>query len=104
MSETQSKESILEDPLDQTLDDTDQDWDDVLKPQNQKKRGKAITYELYQPFQEYDQIVKQIKEGNINGNNWIFKNKDGDKYRYYCKFNKLSYNCNCVSSQIGQFQ
>ncbi|CAF0998817.1 unnamed protein product [Brachionus calyciflorus] len=27
-------------------------------------------------------IVKEIKEGQVNGNSWIFKTQDGDKYRY----------------------
>ncbi|RNA08032.1 hypothetical protein BpHYR1_021337, partial [Brachionus plicatilis] len=42
MSETLSNESVLEDPANQTLEDVDQDWTDVLKRANEiRKRGKA---------------------------------------------------------------
>ncbi|RNA03145.1 hypothetical protein BpHYR1_046885 [Brachionus plicatilis] len=55
MSETLSKESVLEDPANQTLEDVDQDWTDVLKPANKiRKRGKAITYDLFKSFEDFD--------------------------------------------------
>ena len=41
MSETLSKESVLEDPANQTLEDVDQDWTDVLKPANDQKKGES---------------------------------------------------------------
>ena len=89
MSETLSKESVLEDPANQTLEDVDQDWTDVLKPANEiRKRGKAITYDLFKSFEDFDVILKEIKDGTINGNTWIFKSQDGDKHRFYCKYLK----------------
>ncbi|CAF1139289.1 unnamed protein product [Brachionus calyciflorus] len=89
MSDPLSTESILENPSNQTLDDVDQDWSDVLKPlKKTKKRGKAIIYNLDKSFEDYDVIVKEIKEGQINVNSWIFKAQDGDKYSYYCKYLK----------------
>ena len=33
-------------------------------------------------------MVQEVKGGKINGNCWFFKGKDGDKYRYYCKYIK----------------
>ncbi|RMZ99678.1 hypothetical protein BpHYR1_002744 [Brachionus plicatilis] len=89
MSETLSKESALEDPANQTLEDFDQDWTDVLKPANEiRKRGKAITYDLFKSFEDFDVILKEINDGKINGNTWIFKSQDGDKHRFYCKYLK----------------
>ncbi|RNA15587.1 hypothetical protein BpHYR1_041068 [Brachionus plicatilis] len=67
-------ESVLEDPANQTLEDVDQDWTDVLKPAYEiRKRGKAITYDLFKSFEDFDVILKEIKDGTINGNTWIFK-------------------------------
>ncbi|RNA05357.1 hypothetical protein BpHYR1_028533 [Brachionus plicatilis] len=89
MSETLSKESVLEDRANQTLEDVDQDWTDVLKPANEiRKRGKAITYDLFKSFEDFNVILKEIKDGTINGNTWIFKSQDGDKHRFYCKYLK----------------
>ncbi|CAF0791211.1 unnamed protein product [Brachionus calyciflorus] len=89
MNETLSKESILEDPSNQTLNDIDDDEQDVLEPPKQtRKRGKAITYYLFKRFDNYDDIIKEIKQGDINGNTWVFKRQDDDKYRYYCKYVK----------------
>ncbi|CAF0858135.1 unnamed protein product, partial [Brachionus calyciflorus] len=89
MSEPLSSESILENPSNQSLDDVDQDLSDVLKPvKNTRKRGKAITYSLHKSFEDYNVIVKEIKEGEVNGDTWIFKSQDGEKYRYYCKYLK----------------
>lgn len=86
MSQTLSKESILEDPANETLNDADEYWYDVIKPADQiKKRGKAIVYTLSKSFENYENMVQDIKDGKINGNSWFFKGKDGDKYRYYCK-------------------
>ncbi|RNA41526.1 hypothetical protein BpHYR1_032095 [Brachionus plicatilis] len=74
MSETLSKESVLEDPANQTLEDVYQDWTDVLKPANEiGKKGKAITYDLFKSFEDFEVILKEIKHGTINGNTWIFK-------------------------------
>ncbi|RNA06891.1 hypothetical protein BpHYR1_032210 [Brachionus plicatilis] len=39
-------------------------------------------------FEDFDVILKEIKDGKINGNTWIFKSQDGNKHRFYCKYLK----------------
>ncbi|RNA20148.1 hypothetical protein BpHYR1_029514 [Brachionus plicatilis] len=70
---TQSHESVLLDPSDQTLYDVD-------------KRGKAIMYDMHCEFDNFKDMERDVLDGKVNGDTWIFKKQDGDKYRYYCKY------------------
>ncbi|RNA18349.1 hypothetical protein BpHYR1_015466 [Brachionus plicatilis] len=68
MSEPISKERILEDPTNHILYYADQDRSVVLKPVNNIiKRSKAITYDLHISFEDYNEMVKEIKGGSVNG-------------------------------------
>ncbi|RNA27040.1 hypothetical protein BpHYR1_023639 [Brachionus plicatilis] len=82
---TQSHESVSLDPSDQTLDDVDVFLGKILKsPKSKKKRGKAIMYDMHCEFDNFKDMERDVLDGN--GDTWIFKKQDGDKYRYYCKY------------------
>ncbi|CAF1117015.1 unnamed protein product, partial [Brachionus calyciflorus] len=87
-----SHESILENPLDQTSsDEQDVLLNNILNEKNKKKRGANIEFQLYGTYDNYDDFVKRVSNGEIKGLNMHFKKKDKDKYRYYCRY--LSKGC-----------
>ena len=64
MSQPLSKESIVEDRENETLNDADEYWYAVIKSANQfKKRGKAIAITLSRSFENYEEMVQEVKGG-----------------------------------------
>ena len=91
-SESKSRESELLDPVDDTLDDVENEYDQVLKsPKTKKIRGKAILYELHSTFDDFQEIKKRVEDGLVKGNTMVFKKQADNKYRYYCQY--LSQGC-----------
>ncbi|RNA13082.1 hypothetical protein BpHYR1_017494 [Brachionus plicatilis] len=66
MSETLSKESVLEDSANQTLEDIGQMFSNQLM---RLEKGGKQTYDLFKSFEDFD-------------------SQDGDKHRFYCKYLK----------------
>ncbi|CAF0968553.1 unnamed protein product [Brachionus calyciflorus] len=84
---TESSESILLNPEDETLDDVESfPYPKILKDSNKRKRGKNIEYKLPEFFENFKQMEIKIKNGEINGNYWELKSNQNGVQRYYCRF------------------
>ncbi|RNA03686.1 hypothetical protein BpHYR1_048079 [Brachionus plicatilis] len=70
-NESQFHESVLMNPTDEPLDD---------------KRGTNIEFEFYSSYENYDEFLIRIADGDIKGKIMQFKKQDKDKYRYYRRY------------------
>ena len=95
---TESSEACyLENQADQTIDDIDdfenEDEDDYV--QINKKKREMKDYDTEASFEDYDEIVKEIKSGPFLEAEWNFshvsRTKNSDKYWYTCKYKKVCF-------------
>ena len=87
---TNSAESYLGNPLEETLIDAEEFDEPIVKTKpNSKPRGPAVKYEFYSEFEDIEEIQKQIVKGEIHGGPFIFKFQSESKFRYYCCHQKM---------------
>lgn len=86
---TNSTESYLGNPLEDTLLEAEELDEQIVKTKpNSKSRGPAVKYEFYCEFDKIEDIQKQITKGKIHGGPFIFKFQKDSKFRYYCNQQK----------------